>query len=78
MAKRPPRAPNPNSKSRPIAFRLDRTMITRLDDVAKKLGKPRNALVALILREYLIERGEVAVERMVKEDAGSKAVNLFA
>ncbi len=80
MAKKKARkAPNPDSKSRPIAFRLDRELIQKIDHVAGKLGKARNAIVALVLKEYVAERGDAEIARIVREDDLAKTqVDLFA
>lgn len=75
--KRPKRAPNPNSKSTPIAFRLDRTLVARLDDVSQRVGVPRNKVVALVLTEYVVNRGDAEVERIVKEAEANERPNLF-
>lgn len=72
-------APPPaNSKSRPVSFRLDKTLVEHIDSISQKLGVSRNGIVSLVLREYVVERGDEEIERIVdKEAENATQVDLF-
>jgi len=69
--------PTLNTRSLPISFRLDRALVANIQTVADGLGVARNKLVALVLREYLVERNTDALAKLLTEEP-TNAVDLFA
>lgn len=76
--KKTPAATPHTGKSRPISFRLDKTLVAHIDEAAKRLETTRNHVVALVLREYVEERGGPEIERIVNKDAeNARQIDLF-
>lgn len=82
MPPKPSVQPNPrpsSGKSKPISFRLDRQLVDHIDGIAKRLAVSRNGIVAMVLKEYVKERGDAEVERIVEQEANrANHVDLFA
>lgn len=78
MAKKPSRKTTVSLKSKPVSFRLDRSLVASIQSVAETLGIARNKLVALVLAEYIVERNAAELSRLVKEEPTDGAIDLFA
>jgi predicted transcriptional regulator len=77
--KRTRRSQQPSAgNSKPISFRLHKDLVTRLDSIATRLRTTRSHVVALVLHEYVQERGDKEVERMAKKEADNAKVDIFA
>ncbi len=75
MAKKPKSKTVISLRSAPVSFRLDFSLIEQIQTVADVLGVKRNRLVALVLREYLVERNSEALRDLAKE---ADPIDLFA
>jgi predicted DNA-binding protein len=72
-----PSASPPEGRSKPISFRLEKSLIARIDNVAAHLGATRSRVVSSVLTEYVRERGDKEVERIVKKEAAHAPLNIF-
>jgi metal-responsive CopG/Arc/MetJ family transcriptional regulator len=63
----------------PISFRTHRSILVRLDKLAKKFNVTRNELIERVLIMYLGERGDDVETMMIQaQEAEDEAVDLFA
>lgn len=53
------------SRSVPVSFRLDRKLVEQIDGVAERFDVARNNIVALVLHQYIVERGTDEIDRLM-------------
>lgn len=80
MAKKPKRksAAKTGLRSKPISFRLDNTLVDHLDAAAGRVKLTRNRLVAQVLKSYVVDHGEVELDRIAKREAEYAKLDIFA
>lgn len=66
-------------KSKMVSFRLDRQLVEQIDGIAERFDVARNNIVALVLYEYINERGTSAVTDLIERQAASAGqIDLFS
>jgi predicted transcriptional regulator len=80
VAKKPKtkRAPSHNLRSKPISFRLDKTLVDHLDIAAERVHLTRNRLVSQVLEYYVVDCAVAEMKRIVDKEAERGKVDLFA
>lgn len=75
------RATPRKKQSRPtVSFRTERVVLERLDYLAKRFDVTRNTVMEVVLKTYLVERGDTveAMLAQIEADDGQSVLDIFA